>query len=109
MRRWIRFEGLVLLPCIAVTGLSSWVVLGYPERVEMARRSPPPEGGRYLDTCDGRPTSLVGGADSRCLADYPGEFGRNVLSVLSAAFFLLSNLAYWLLRRRDGGSAMEPG
>ena len=111
MGQWTRFELILLAACLAVNGFMLWTTAGYPERVEIARRTPAPEGTRYLDACDGRPTDRLGDTSvdrpDECLADYPGEFARGVALGFSITLFLFANLLYlsfrlWRTRKSAG-------
>ena len=104
MRHWIKIELLLVLVCLAMNGLAAWATVGYPDRVEVARQTPPPDGMVYLDTCDGRPTDTQAEEHVGCLADYPGEFSRGVVGGLSLVLFVLGNFIYAFRRQRSSPS-----
>ena len=103
MNKRVRSVVGLTLVCVALGVGGVWATSGYPERVERARQSPPPQGMAYLDTCDGRPTERLGSAavDEGCLADYPGEFAR-ALTLGGSAVLLVAGLGTHAWCRRQG-------
>ena len=65
--------------CIGLYALVLWSTAEYPVETEFAGSQATVEGIRLLDTCDRRPTDQLRTQDSTaCLADYLGDFVRNM-------------------------------
>ena len=112
MSRWGKFEVLLIASCLAINGFMYMATAGHPERAATARKTPAPEGYRYLNSCDGRPTDRLAKIDagkaSGCLADYPGEFARGVALGFSVIFFLLAHCVFWAWGRRKKNERASP-
>jgi hypothetical protein len=111
MRAWIQFEVFLLVPILLLNLFVCWQTADYAHETFIARQTPASHGKVYLDTCDGRPTSVQGDANSGCLADYPGEFARNVIYGGSLFLFVMGNLIYLifrLLRFKRGAAPTSP-
>ena len=101
MKPWVKFEVIALAFCLAINGFIYWATVDYPQKAAIARQTPAPEGYRYLDACDGRPTDLLSkrrsDAQGGCLADYPGDFARSITLAWSVSLFFLAQLFLLLL------------
>ena len=98
MKSWLLCNLVSLAFFVGLNGRVAIAVSQSPESVQAARLKPAPDGQRYLDACDGRPTAILGAGETSCLADYPGELTRGVALSTSAVLFILANLGYGLVR-----------
>jgi hypothetical protein len=69
LKSWLLCNLVCLALFVGLNGMVAMAVSQSPESVQAARLTPAPEGQRYLDACDGRPTAILGAGETSCLAD----------------------------------------
>lgn len=102
MKSWLCFE--LRLAGILSFLFSIFVLLqffhydDYAIKVQEIRATPAPDGMKYIDYCDGRPSAqLISIQQAGCIADFPMDFTIVATAALLCIFFGLASLIAFLI------------